>query len=115
MGTMSTIIRGSSPSKERNHELDLVQEIRFAVVMYGGVSLAIYMNGVAQPSPIAKDISTAGSLTAGIWTTSHSSARSGRSSASGRTCPVAGTSCTSSQPPTIRSANGRTQDRARAR
>jgi len=24
------------------------QEIRFAVVMYGGVSLAVYMNGIAQ-------------------------------------------------------------------
>ena len=28
--------------------MDLTQEIRFAVVMYGGASLAIYMNGVAQ-------------------------------------------------------------------
>jgi len=27
---------------------DLTQEIRFAVVMYGGSSLAVYMNGVAQ-------------------------------------------------------------------
>ena len=24
------------------------QEVRFAVVMYGGVSLAIYINGIAQ-------------------------------------------------------------------
>jgi patatin-related protein len=29
-------------------KVDLRQEIRFAVVMYGGVSLAIYINGVAQ-------------------------------------------------------------------
>ncbi|HEV2762449.1 MAG TPA: hypothetical protein VGV38_05580, partial [Pyrinomonadaceae bacterium] len=29
-------------------EVALTQEVRFAVVMYGGVSLAIYMNGVAQ-------------------------------------------------------------------
>jgi patatin-related protein len=29
-------------------ELGLEQEVRFAVVMYGGVSLAIYINGVAQ-------------------------------------------------------------------
>jgi patatin-related protein len=29
-------------------EVDYTQEIRFAVVMYGGSSLAIYMNGVAQ-------------------------------------------------------------------
>jgi patatin-related protein len=28
--------------------MDATQEIRFAVVMYGGVSLAIYINGVAQ-------------------------------------------------------------------
>lgn len=28
--------------------VDLTQEIRFAVVMYGGSSLAVYMNGVAQ-------------------------------------------------------------------
>lgn len=29
-------------------KLDQTQEVRFAVVMYGGLSLAIYMNGVAQ-------------------------------------------------------------------
>ncbi len=29
-------------------QVDLTQEIRFAVVMYGGSSLAVYMNGVAQ-------------------------------------------------------------------
>ena len=28
--------------------IDFTQEVRFAVVMYGGSSLAIYMNGVAQ-------------------------------------------------------------------
>ena len=28
--------------------MELTQEVRFAVVMYGGISLAIYMNGVAQ-------------------------------------------------------------------
>src|SRR5262245_6215523 len=28
--------------------IDYSQEIRFAVVMYGGVSLAVYINGVAQ-------------------------------------------------------------------
>src|SRR4029079_13826103 len=28
--------------------LDVVVEVRLAVVMYGGVSLSIYMNGVAQ-------------------------------------------------------------------
>jgi hypothetical protein len=29
-------------------KIEVVKEIRFAVVMYGGVSLAIYINGVAQ-------------------------------------------------------------------
>ena len=29
-------------------KVDFRQEVRFAVVMYGGVSLAIYINGVAQ-------------------------------------------------------------------
>lgn len=29
-------------------DLEIVKEVRFAVVMYGGVSLAIYINGVAQ-------------------------------------------------------------------
>lgn len=32
----------------KSSSVDLTQEIRFAVVMYGGSSLAIYMNGVAQ-------------------------------------------------------------------
>ncbi|MDK9708768.1 MAG: patatin-like protein [Desulforhopalus sp.] len=31
----------------QNHQFDS-QEIRYAVVMYGGISLAIYMNGIAQ-------------------------------------------------------------------
>lgn len=31
-----------------NTKVDYTQEVRFAIVMYGGVSLAIYMNGVAQ-------------------------------------------------------------------
>lgn len=29
-------------------QIDYTQEVRFAVVMYGGVSLAIYINGIAQ-------------------------------------------------------------------
>jgi patatin-related protein len=33
---------------EQQPEINATQEIRFAVVMYGGISLAIYMNGVAQ-------------------------------------------------------------------
>ena len=28
--------------------VDYTREVRFAVVMYGGVSLAIYINGIAQ-------------------------------------------------------------------
>jgi len=35
----------STPS---NPKVDYTKEVRFAVVMYGGVSLAIYINGVAQ-------------------------------------------------------------------
>src|SRR5271168_3904476 len=35
------------PPKAR-FELQLEKEVRFALVMYGGVSLAIYINGVAQ-------------------------------------------------------------------
>ncbi len=34
----------NNPSPQTTHK----QEVRFAVVMYGGVSLAIYINGVAQ-------------------------------------------------------------------
>ena len=30
------------------HQAEYTQEVRFAVVMYGGVSLAIYINGIAQ-------------------------------------------------------------------
>ena len=37
----------ASPAAEPS-KIDFEQEIRFAVVMYGGVSLAIYINGVAQ-------------------------------------------------------------------
>ena len=45
---------GQSPTTSRPKStpervsLDVEREIRFAVVMYGGVSLAIYINGVAQ-------------------------------------------------------------------
>src|SRR5690242_5482946 len=31
-----------------SQQAEYVKEVRFAVVMYGGVSLAIYINGVAQ-------------------------------------------------------------------
>jgi len=40
--SVSSTKAGITPGNE------VVQEIRFAVVMYGGVSLAIYINGVAQ-------------------------------------------------------------------
>jgi patatin-related protein len=38
----------STDSSAVTPQIKAVQEIRFAVVMYGGVSLAIYINGVAQ-------------------------------------------------------------------
>src|SRR6476659_2889425 len=38
----------NSSQAEQEHTYDAVQEVRFALVLYGGVSLAIYMNGVAQ-------------------------------------------------------------------
>jgi patatin-related protein len=38
----------TAPSKQGPPAVDYKQEVRFAVVMYGGVSLAIYINGVAQ-------------------------------------------------------------------
>jgi patatin-related protein len=41
-GTTTTV------SNQRSPAVDYKQEVRFAVVMYGGVSLAIYINGVAQ-------------------------------------------------------------------
>jgi hypothetical protein len=34
--------------KQPDPVINYGQEVRFAVVMYGGISLAIYMNGVAQ-------------------------------------------------------------------
>jgi patatin-related protein len=36
------------PCKQLTLGVDYKQEVRFAVVMYGGVSLAIYINGIAQ-------------------------------------------------------------------
>ena len=38
----------SATTADQTSGIEAVQEIRFAVVMYGGVSLAIYINGVAQ-------------------------------------------------------------------
>jgi patatin-related protein len=35
-------------AKQSGPQADYKQEVRFAVVMYGGVSLAIYINGIAQ-------------------------------------------------------------------
>jgi patatin-related protein len=43
--------QGTAPAHEIRTPaapFDVAQEVRFAVVMYGGVSLAIYINGVAQ-------------------------------------------------------------------
>ena len=41
-------LTGGSAIAVATDESDYKQEVRFAVVMYGGVSLAIYINGVAQ-------------------------------------------------------------------
>ena len=38
----------SQPAAPAAPRLDVTREVRFAVVMYGGVSLAIYINGIAQ-------------------------------------------------------------------
>ncbi len=38
----------ASPTATAGGEMDVEREVRFAVVMYGGVSLAIYINGVTQ-------------------------------------------------------------------
>ena len=38
----------SPASNQLSPTVDFKQEVRFAVVMYGGVSLAIYINGIAQ-------------------------------------------------------------------
>src|SRR5262245_33183642 len=41
--------RGAAPAGPATRPAyEVGQEIRFAVVLYGGVSLAIYMNGIAQ-------------------------------------------------------------------
>jgi patatin-related protein len=37
-----------NPESSQTKPFDPIQEVRFAIVMYGGVSLAIYINGVAQ-------------------------------------------------------------------
>ena len=37
-----------SATNSRKNPAEITKEIRFAVVMYGGISLAIYMNGIAQ-------------------------------------------------------------------
>src|SRR4030095_11761388 len=38
----------AQPATDSGPDLSCEREVRFAVVMYGGVSLAIYINGVAQ-------------------------------------------------------------------
>src|SRR5262245_29615645 len=48
METMRMDNGSSQAAKGAGPKLDCEKEIRFAVVMYGGVSLAIYINGVAQ-------------------------------------------------------------------
>ncbi len=51
MGTTAQPLPVSAPSDPHilpPPPIDYSQEVRFAIVMYGGVSLAIYINGVAQ-------------------------------------------------------------------
>src|SRR5438270_13990139 len=45
---MTTPEETASAAKTSDGETDVEREVRFAVVMYGGVSLAIYINGIAQ-------------------------------------------------------------------
>src|SRR6266480_1973975 len=45
---MTTPEETASAAKTSDGETDVEREVRFAVVMYGGVSLAIYINGVTQ-------------------------------------------------------------------
>ncbi len=42
------LIEGAEQPTASARDTDVTQEVRFAVVMYGGVSLCIYINGVAQ-------------------------------------------------------------------
>ena len=55
----------NSPANELSPAVDYKHEVRFAVVMYGGVSLAIYINGIAQEM-LRWVSSTAKSATAGM-------------------------------------------------
>ncbi|HET9857969.1 MAG TPA: patatin-like protein, partial [Chthoniobacterales bacterium] len=45
---IDSTIRALAAATPRPVDLNIQREVRFAVVMYGGVSLAIYINGVAQ-------------------------------------------------------------------
>src|SRR6476620_1500593 len=51
-GNQSSSASGSQSSSASGNQskpaIDYTREVRFAVVMYGGVSLAIYINGIAQ-------------------------------------------------------------------
>src|ERR671921_786064 len=47
-GALALSRRGGVPMETKTSRMEVRKEIRFAVVMYGGVSLAIYINGVAQ-------------------------------------------------------------------
>ena len=45
---MNTVAEADDTARRPPPPVDFTQEIRYAVVMYGGVSLCIYINGVAQ-------------------------------------------------------------------
>src|SRR2546427_12825462 len=47
-GTSNSQDAGGASESTSNSRIDYPSETRFAVVMYGGVSLAIYINGIAQ-------------------------------------------------------------------
>src|SRR5712664_305165 len=47
-GTSNSQDAGGDSESTSNSRIDYPSDARFAVVMYGGVSLAIYINGVAQ-------------------------------------------------------------------
>ena len=61
-------------SDSRSPDQGVVREVRFAVVMYGGVSLAIYINGIAQEllkmcrATIRNQKSGRAETTARLWT-----------------------------------------------
>jgi patatin-related protein len=46
--SQAVVVPEPEPGVARGPDIELLGEVRLAVVLYGGVSLAIYMNGIAQ-------------------------------------------------------------------